>query len=708
MSSPAPLSSLFQRLADAVLDLDEDSRYALRASLEALVPHEPPQTTITDRFGVWDISKDGDEVLWKVRSSDLSLREQRSWHAVPHSSRRPSADTIRLVLVGCSAAASYGHWFDFSLATALEGKLNAGCGQRRFEVIDLACVNFLWENCLATLRHAATLRPDLVVFFTGNNEAKSLIRGLESGQLRHLPSALPATFWETADVPAMSRALHRCLEDHFRTMTRRTVRDARELGVELVVVVPQYNLVDWQAPERVPVSLTGAQLLSWWEATVWGEAMLEAGDADAALHSFEAAIALDQEQCQRSLYGRARALTMLGRDVAEQMAAYIAARDAGMGPFTRGNPQITEGAAGVLRETLRELDVPFVDLGVLASSSEGRPPDRHFFLDYCHLTWEGIDCLARELGRVVLEETCTGKQIHDPDLDALAVPTRPDAKSEAMAAWVAAITNYHFGQSLEICAYWLRKALKLWPPVRHLLEFLSDNLCSFWRERFTIAWFQERDWYKLFGEKHFFFFVKFFYHARFDYRLVRLIDEIIEKPVDLSDTGLGQNAVGTLSDLEGQLYSLFFLDMRQGFVTIHRTWPRKGRERLWLGVDASEPVSRVDFPADGGGKALLTLELSGPPIAAGSLCRVLLNHTEIFSFEVDSRWRRHEVPIPAGILRNGINHLSFHWSIMTGLGDLDSATSWRRYINQYGYYPVAARIHTLRIQQQQPTLQPGN
>jgi hypothetical protein len=71
----------------------------------------------------------------------------------------------------------------------------------------------------------------------------------------------------------------------------------------------------------------------------------------------------------------------------------------------------------------------------------------HFFLDYCHLTWEGIDCRAREIGRVVLEETCTGKQIHDPDLDALAVPTRPDAKSEAMAASVAAITNYHFGQS---------------------------------------------------------------------------------------------------------------------------------------------------------------------------------------------------------------------------------------------------------------------
>jgi len=149
-----------------------------------------------------------------------------------------------------------------------------------------------------------------------------------------------------------------------------------------------------------------------------------------------------------------------------------------------------------------------------------------------------------------------------------------------------------------------------------------------------------------------------------------------------------------------------FFDMRQGFVTIHRTWPHKGRERLWLGVDASEPVSRVDFPSDGGGKALLTLELSGPPRAAGRLCRVLLNHTEIFSFEVHSRWRRHEVPIPAGILRNGINHLSFHWSTMTGLGDLDSPTSWRRYINQYGYYPVAARIHALRIQQQQPTVQP--
>jgi hypothetical protein len=685
----AASTAAFERAADAILTLDDRRRDELRLSLEREARAEPPPRR---EPGVWKISRDASgEVRWDVRSG-VPLRERHSWKAVPLSSRK-GVGVKRVVLLGSSSAASFGYCETFSLAHAIERKLNAAAGTERFEVIDLACVNALWTHGTDMLRQAASLDPDVAIFYCGNNEAKSLLGRLQAGQLRGLPSAADATFSETFAMPERSALLHRCLEELVDALATQTVEEARRLGMDVAFLIPEYNLRDWQGLERIPVHLSGPSLQEWGTAVTAGKDALTRGDASEALQQFDRAIALDGAFCQRPLFGRARALTALGAPAREQTHAYTAARDAGIGLFLRGTPQVTQGVIETLRTRLDALNAPYVDLPELLAGAAGDGGvGRAFFLDYCHLTAEGIDLAATELARVVFERA-TGGAADDAQRAALQSAVRPEPREEALACWVAAIHNHHYGQSREIIGYWLRRALETWPPIERLCRFLADALCTPFRERFTVEAFRREGLIDLMGERHFFFFAKFFYHARFDHALASLIDELTTGP---DEGALVRRTAGSLRALDGNLYSLFFMDMRNGFVTSDRTAPRGGWERPCLDLDASEPESLIEFPADGGEEARLLLELSGPPDAGGS-CTVALNGREILSCAVTGDWRRHAATIAAGVLRPGLNELRFRWSHLAGVADRDLPAHRRRYVAQFGHYPVAARIHRLKI-----------
>ena len=680
-----------QRLAESVSSLDDEALFALRLTLESLTPSEgapPPRSP-----GVWEIDRDAAGVVhWRVRPR-LTLRERFSWRTVPLSSERPSG-VVRLVLVGSSAAASFGYWEDFSIARAIERKLNVAAGEPRFEVIDLASINGLWEGATATLEHAATLRPDMAIFYCGNNEAKSLLGRLSAGKLAPLSSATAAAFPEALAPEERAAAMHACLGELFDHLVTKSVGVARSIDVETVFVIPEFNLADWQGPERIPLDLGGDRLDRWWRAVTEGESLLAAGCGAEALARFEEAARIDAGGCQRSLFGRARALALSGASPEDLREAYVAARDAGMGPFLRGVPQVTEGVVDTLRRRFGEMGVPFVDLPrLLADARGGGPADRSLFLDYCHLSAEGIDRLAAEVSRIVLERMVARDRVRSPDFSALSAPLRPAAREEGLASWIAAIHNYHYGQDLEVVRHWLSRSLALFPPIEALCRLLSEHLDTPWRERFTLEWFRREGILDLLGERHFFFFAKFFYHARFDHALSALVDDLL---------GSGEPALqarqtaGSLRDLGGRLYSLFFMDMRRGFVTSDRTAPRGGWERPCLDIDASEPVSIVDFPADGPEAAELVLAVSAPPGGGGG-CRVLLNGGAVLDLEVTPERTEHRATIPAGILTNGNNQLRFEWSRLTSLSDHPTSADRRRHVERHGHYPVAARVHELRL-----------
>jgi hypothetical protein len=638
-------------------------------------------------IGPWDIHTRPDgAVEWTVRP-ETTLRERHSWCLKPLSSVR-AGGSIRVVLLGSSAAASFGYWGEFTLATAIERKLQAAWPGRAVEVIDLACVNATWGSILDAMQCAATLDPDIAVVFCGNNEAKTL-EVLLNAELRHLQSAFSARWICDAPVIANYPALlHTCLNEHVANMARATADCARQMNARLVFVVPEFNLADWQPRERVPFHLSSANAQEWYGAVCAAECVLSSGNAAEALDRFDAIIEADGGLSRRSQWGRGQALLALGR-TAEARHALINARDAGVGAIADGIPQITQGMIEAMRRTFAELGIPCVDLpALLGADSATGIPSRSQFLDYCHLSARGLDLLA---AAVAHEIAGAGS--------ASSIACEPSAKEQSLACLVAAIHNYHHGQPLEIVRDWLERSLESWDGIRPLLEFFADNLCGAWRERFSVEWFRRSGLLDMVGERYFFFYCKFFYHARFDHDMSALIHELLGQSVEGRQSALLARTAGMLPDSGGNLLSLFFLDRRQGFATGDRHAARVGWERPALEIYVTEPVSTCDFPLDGGtGDLVLHLEGTSLTRTVELQCAISINDMELGNWHLERLRQRLRVVLPRKHLKSGLNRLTFRWSGALTLADQPPGHSRRRHLRRYGYYPVVARIHQMRLE----------
>ncbi|HEY6392338.1 MAG TPA: hypothetical protein VIX89_13720, partial [Bryobacteraceae bacterium] len=528
------------------------------------------------------------------------------------------------------------------------------------------------------------------------NEAKTLEARL-TNDLRQSPSAFAARWaCETeavADYPAL---LHACLNEHTANMARATARCARQSGVKLIFVVPEYNLADWRPRERMPFHLTGECSWNWHRLVRDAEDTLANGNARAALERFDSIIRSDGGLSRRTQWGRAQALKALGRTV-EAREAFVRARDTGIGAIADGIPQITNGMAAAMRQTFGELGVPCVDLPDLLGQDSGTGiPDRRQFLDYCHLSARGHDLLAGAIAGKILGDST-------PRLVACA----PAAKEESLASLVAAIHNFHHGQPPEITRHWLERSIEHWEGIRPLLEFFGDHLCDSWRERFTVEWFRRSGLLGLAGDKYFFFYCKFFYHARFDHEMAELMHDVLRHSPAEKEASFARQTSGLAPDLDRNLLSLFFLDRRQGFATSDRHAARVGWERPALEIYATEPVSTCEFPLDdGAGDLALRLQIS--PLTQNSpvCCAVSVNGVEIATLRIERPRQRLSVVLSRHHLKAGLNRLTFRWKGYFTLADQPPGHTRRRHIKRYGYYPVIARLHEMRVDDGSPGKSP--
>ncbi len=666
------------------------------------------------QYAIWNIKKDDQgESLWEVKEH-LSLREKHSWKIQTLSSKRANPNSIRIVLFGGSAAASFGYWGDFSLAKGIEHALNSS-GNETYEVIDLSCVNALWDHCIETFKHSLSLKPDKAIFFTGNNEAKSLLARLRARELSHLPSASAALFYETIDDEDTLPLLNKCYEEHMAFEAERSIQLAKKSNVELSFVIPEFNLRDWEGPEKLPYQMSGEKLNEWWKIMNSASQDLENEDYESALVQFEKLSKLDRKTCQKPIFGKAKTLQALGK-YTEAKTAFIAARDSGLAPFVRGNPQITTGAKTVLQTIYKKHNISYVDLADLLNTKE-MACGREYFIDYCHLNHTGIILLSKAIATSILTSKIPNldlvmlqkgsqngqlnfsKAVTSSYQDSMELPISND--ENGLGSWVAAIHNYHHGQSKEIVSYWLKDALGKYPQLDTILSFLSDNLCDPWRSRFSIEWFKKHGFFEILGEKQFFFFAKFFYHARFDYELTAIIDEIRKHPKSQRIQTNKAALKGIVEDLEGEIYSLFFMDMRNGLHSGERTAPRSGWEKKCLDIDAGLPTSRVSFPIISSKESTLIIKLAGLEYEQlknrKMKCDLFFNKKKVAQFKIESGIQRIEVPISKDSFVFGINTLQFNWNHLTSVSDFTKAYERVDYYEKYGYYPCAVRFHSIKL-----------
>jgi hypothetical protein len=431
-------------------------------------------------ISIWEPLDQNGETVW-VRPEPGPFGD----HYATRRELRPKRSELplRVAFFGESVAAGYLYAPHLTPAGVLEDQLRAAGGDTNFEVIDLARTNETLAGLLATVRAAFQINPDILVLFTGNN-----------WNLLETPEVTPYAPTATArqEVAAALRAEGlagpvRLARERLRE-TAAAVFDkiallARAVGIPVVVVVPEVNLADWE--NRQPVAwLPGDGVARWHQLYIDAVAALDRGEPGVAETAARTMLGLDGGSCPTAWRLLARARIAVG-DPEGAAAAARAEVDAAAYPTLAflGAPQAGTAVQALLRETSRRHGFVCIDLPeVFAAPIDGigSPlPGRRLFLDYCHLTSEGMRIAMAAVAAAVLD--LSGMVESPPDWRELAAhgpAPRVTPEAEATAFLGAAIHSAHrlltTGPKSPILQHWCAAALDASPGIAGTLLDLAE------------------------------------------------------------------------------------------------------------------------------------------------------------------------------------------------------------------------------------------
>jgi len=342
-----------------------------------------------DHVGVWRLERSAAGVGLR-RRADLAPPALVPWADVDHVP--PAAGAQRVLLLGESTARGWILDPALSPALALRRQLDAAAPDG-YQCVDLAMSGMCLEELADLVARLPALAPDTIVLFAGSNwtaipaaPAPDLVAAWADALRAGGCAGLRAEFLRSLVLPRAAGFL------------RRLGALAGEHGIRVVVVLPEFNLRGWlpAADLEVPV-LPGSALAEWYALRDRAEAALATGPLLEVGPLVERMRALDggtspvpgQLLAQAALAaGDGRA----ARDALEQ------SRDAVVGIGVPYPPRPIREVQDLLAGFAAEHGHPLVDLRtVFASADVSELPDLDCFLDYCHLSDQGIE---RAMGAV--------------------------------------------------------------------------------------------------------------------------------------------------------------------------------------------------------------------------------------------------------------------------------------------------------------------
>jgi len=404
---------------------------------------------------------------------------------------------IRICWFGESAAAGYLYAPHLTPARVLEAQLRTltggGAGgsmdSETYEVLDLARTNETLGSLVETVEASLQLEPDLLVVYTGNNW-----RLLETPEVSpHVPSVrsrqeIASALGVHHSAPAGPAGLARKrLATKARSALDQLAAIAAAAGVPLLLVLPEVNLADWES-RQPPVWLPGDGTPRWYRLLTEGLRALDRRDWQDAERAAWAMNALDDSSCPTPFRLLARAWQGAGR-LDEARDAALAEVDAVHYPLLAflDAPRAGTDERTLLAEAALRHGLATVDLREVLAEAGGSPlPGRRFFLDYCHLTSEGMAALGAAVAEQVLR-LCPlprdGGERAAPEprpwrelLDELPPPEVTPA-AEATARFGAALHGAHrllpLTSSREILEHWCGAALDADPGIARAMVDLA-------------------------------------------------------------------------------------------------------------------------------------------------------------------------------------------------------------------------------------------
>lgn len=390
----------------------------------------------------------------------------------------------RVCFFGESAAAGYLYAPHLTPAKVLERQLSEICGAPDFEIIDLARTNETLHGLADTIESALQLRPDALVIFAGNNWTM-----LETPEISpYMPSpasraAFAGLLREAGLFGPIRQASHSVLQKAGATYAR-IERAARAAAIPVILVTPESNLADWENRQPVPW-LPGDDTARWY--ALYGQALrqLQREDWAGAEASAWQMEDLDGTACPTTYRLLAKALAGQGLDAKARLAcqAEVDANSYAALCFL-GAPQINSGSRKLQQRAAAHHGFAQVDLAEVFSRHNGSPlPGRRMFLDYCHLTAEGMKVAMAAVAAGLLQQTGHPKRgvsweallrrLPDP-----AISPGADAAAKFGAAIHTAHRQLSIGDEQTMLRHWCREALAASSGIREAMADFAEARLS--------------------------------------------------------------------------------------------------------------------------------------------------------------------------------------------------------------------------------------
>ena len=421
---------------------------------------KPAGATGKIRVGTWEAVDDAHgRSFVRVETGDPWFYWANVQKIPPKSLRR------RIVLLGESVARGLLYDPQFNPALALQAMMNAARRGSEFEVIDLARTDLTHKPLQEMINSALHLDPDALVIFAGNNW-----HGFASPTDDELLD-MAAALREAGSWSAIKKLTESTLIAKATETLRSLGKIVYERRVPVVFVLPEFNLADWRTECDCPPLLSSNDIAAWlstrdeagellkgsqWEqAETLGHRLME---LDGGTTSAGPNI-LAEVSRRRGDREAAKTFLELARDAAVCWPYHVSPRC-----FSVTQQTIRERAAA---HGVRVVDLPREFTRYLG----GEPAGRSLFLDYCHLSVEGI-----QLSMAITAETLFQCLNYSPKpwKELAQVDMKVGPKLKAEAHFLAAVHNANWGQKIDIVRHHVRTALELDRAISRMMQLFLD------------------------------------------------------------------------------------------------------------------------------------------------------------------------------------------------------------------------------------------
>jgi hypothetical protein len=611
------------------------------------------ETLITEgRIGVWKKEKDG---------YHLDENAASEWNFWCKSDKIPEKGSkTRVVFLGESAARGYFYDPSYNPCKEMDFLLREYAG-KDYEVIDLARTDLNYPMLMKLIRETKELDPDMMVVYAGNN--------WDCNDLWEKENLVIWDILKDYGYDAVLEYFNERLKQQVQKLYKLLTEEFK--GIPILVVIPEFNLLDWQDPALELPAEDGAVLTNWIAHMDKLSQLSSDGKYQEVIAQSLANSPIYEKLATRELNLLAACYHELD-NVEKEIECKKRAKDIAILFPKITTPRTVSALQKAMREEAISYDmISTIDIEKIFLLVSGRI-DRKYYMDYCHLTHYGTQKVAIEIVKKIMEHFENPLAVKDSDAFLKSKQLVTD-KAESEAHLLAAMHNAHWGQGEAIIKYHLQRAVEYYPESKSsMYEFvkLQNRILPIWMSKNAEEYIthSSEQLTKYLGNNK---------GLRLDSILMKCVIEVLDnKKIADELLAIRQNVYGMhdkpINLLKPEYYvsAISMSEAQYNWFAIPEKLKRYGYYAAYS--DSSE----FNFVTDE--KIPFTLELvcrmRQKAKDVGTLS-VSVNGKQVHTGKIGEKWKKVSVLIPAELIVKDLNKVQCSWS-----GNFDINNDYKKFV----------------------------